>query len=100
MRRAKLTVKLSKVSFATNHLEFLGHTVGPGGVQINPERTVAFREFPAPKNVKGISRFIGMVNFFSKFVPRFAEMAEPLNRLRRKGYLLFGARNKRGLLVT
>ena len=31
LRRAKLTVKLSKVSFDTNHLEFLGHIVGPGG---------------------------------------------------------------------
>ena len=38
LRRAKLTVKLSKVSFATPQLEFLGHIVGPRGVQINPER--------------------------------------------------------------
>ena len=54
-------------------------------MQINPERTVAIREFPAPKSVKGIARFIGMVNFFSKFVHEIAGIAEPLNRLRRKG---------------
>ena len=59
--------------------------MGPGGVQINPERTITIREFPAPKSVKGIARFNGMVNFFSKFVPEFAGIAEPLNRIRRKG---------------
>lgn len=59
--------------------------MSPGEVQINPERTVAIRDFPAPKSVKGIARFIGMVNFFSKFVPEFAGIAEPLNRIRRKG---------------
>ena len=85
LRRAKLTVKLSKMSFVTSQLQFLGHIVNPAGVQINSERTTAIREFPAPKSVKSITRFIGMVNLFSKFIPEFAETAELLNRLRRKG---------------
>ncbi|KAJ4441098.1 hypothetical protein ANN_10948 [Periplaneta americana] len=51
---------------------------------IDPERTLAIRDFPPSKNVKAVARFVGMV-FFSKFIPKFSELAEPLNRLRKKG---------------
>jgi hypothetical protein len=59
--------------------------VSPAGVRIDPERNRAIREFLPPKDVKGISRFIGMVNFYHKFIPDFARVAAPLNKLRKKG---------------
>ncbi|KAJ8884059.1 hypothetical protein PR048_015916 [Dryococelus australis] len=45
----------------------------------------AFRDFPPSKDTKGVSRFVGMVNFYSKFIPKFIEHAAPLNALREKG---------------
>jgi hypothetical protein len=54
-------------------------------VRIDPERTRAIREFPTPRDTKGISRFIGMVNFYHKFIPRLADVAAPLKALRKKG---------------
>jgi len=70
---------------ATQEISFLGHLVSPAGVRIDPERTRAIREFPIPRDMKGIGRFIGMVNFYHKFIPRFADVAAPLNALRKKG---------------
>jgi hypothetical protein len=61
LRPAGLTVKPDKVMFATKEISFLCH-VSPTGVLIDPERTRAIRDFPPPKDAKGISRFIGMVN--------------------------------------
>jgi hypothetical protein len=77
LRQAGLTVKPEKVVFATQEISFLGHLVSTSGVRIDPERTRAIREFPVPKDVRGISRFIGMVNFYHKFIPRLAHMAAP-----------------------
>jgi hypothetical protein len=84
-RAAGLTVKPEKVMFATKEISFLGHSVSTKGVGIDPERTRAIRAFTPPKDAKGISRFVGMVNFYHKFIPNLAEVAAPLNRLRKKG---------------
>ena len=70
--------------FATQEISFLGHVISPAGVRIDPERTRAIRDFPPPKDAKGISRFVGMVNFYHKFIPRLADIAAPLNALRKK----------------
>jgi hypothetical protein len=64
LRKAGLTVNPAKVKFATPQLSFLGHIVSPSGVSVDPSRTEAIRNFPPPRDVKGIARFIGMVNFF------------------------------------
>ena len=54
-------------------------------VSIDPERTRAIREFLPPRDAKGIARFLGMINYFHKYVPHLAEIAAPLNALRKKG---------------
>jgi hypothetical protein len=84
-REAGLTVKPSKVAFAVQEISFLGHRVSPLGVSIDPNRTRAIHDFPPPTDVRGIARFVGMVNFYQKFIPNFARIAAPLNALRKKG---------------
>jgi hypothetical protein len=78
-------VKPEKFIFATQEVYFLGHLVSPSGVRIDPERTRPIREFPTTKDVKAISRFIGMVNFYHNFIPHLVEVAAPLYSLRKNG---------------
>jgi hypothetical protein len=85
LRKAGLTVKPQKVVFATKEISFLGHLVSQSGVKIDPERTRAISQFPAARDAKSISRFIGMVNYCHKFTPHLADIAAPLNALRKKG---------------
>jgi hypothetical protein len=70
---------------AVQEILFFGYRVSPLGVSINPSRTQAIRDFPPPKDVKEILRFIGMLSFYHKFVPNLANVAAPLNALRKKG---------------
>ena len=88
LQAAGQTVKLSKVQFATSLLSFLGHVITPYGIHLDPPRTQCIREFQTPKTAKDIARFLGMVNFFHKFVPNLAQIAAPLNALRKKGVRL------------
>jgi hypothetical protein len=85
LREAGLTMKPQNVVFATKEISFLGHLISPGGVKIDPQRTRAIREFPVPRDVKGISRFVGMVNYYHKLMTHFANVAAPLNALHMKG---------------
>ena len=85
LHKAGLTLKASKVRFATPHLSFLGHSLSPNGVAIDSTRTQAISSFPPPKSPKAIARFMGMVNFFHRFIPNLAHIAAPLNQLRKKG---------------
>lgn len=84
LRGANLTVNPEKVKFGAQEISFLGHLVSAQGVRIDPERTLAIKNFPRPKDAKGIARFIGMINYFRKFIPNFSEVAAPLNALRQK----------------
>lgn len=84
LAEAGLTVNPNKVKYATSSVSFLGHIISPRGIHIDPARTQTIAEYPSPRNVKEVARFVGMVNFFSKFIPHFALKAEPLNRLRKK----------------
>jgi len=83
LRQARLTVKTEKVVFATQEIS-LGHLVSPGCVRIDPERTRPIREFPIPQDNRGLDRFIGMVNFYQKFIPRCADVAARFNALRKR----------------
>jgi hypothetical protein len=85
LRIAGLTVNPAKVKFANSQLVFLGHIISPSGISVDPDRTAAIRNSPPPRDVKGVARFISMVNIFHKFIPRFTERAAPLNALRKKG---------------
>jgi len=64
LKTASLTVKPEKIVFATQEIYFLGLLVSPGGVCIDPWSTPAICEFPAPRDTKSISRFIGIVNLY------------------------------------
>ena len=55
------------------------------GVEVDPEKTKAVREFPQPTNVKDLQRFNGMVNQLAKFIPELASINEPLRQMLRKG---------------
>jgi hypothetical protein len=46
-------------------------------MKIDPDSTVAIREFQAPHNVKQVSRFIGMVSYFAKFIKDYAKILAP-----------------------
>jgi hypothetical protein len=93
-------VNPAKVKFATSQLSFLGHIISPYGVSVDPDRTSAIRSFPLPRDVKGVPRFMGMVNFFHKFIPQFAKRAAPFNLLHKKGVQFIWGPDSNGLLTT
>uniref|UniRef100_A0A1B6H681 RNA-directed DNA polymerase n=1 Tax=Homalodisca liturata TaxID=320908 RepID=A0A1B6H681_9HEMI len=84
LKKNNLTVNPEKVKFCYNEIKFLGHLVSKDTIRMDPDRTRTLLESPRPRDKKGIARFIGMTSYFSKFIPNYAEIAHPLNEMRKK----------------
>jgi hypothetical protein len=85
LKEANLTVNPSKMNLATDNINFLGHVFANNSITISNDRVQPILDFPPPKNLKQLSKFLGGVAFYSRFFKNFAQICQPLNWLKRKG---------------
>ena len=86
IRETGFKLKASKCKFGYFELKILGQIVNREGIKPNPTGLDAIRKFPIPKTIKQVRSFLGLSNFFRKFIPRFAELSTPLTNLTRGSY--------------
>lgn len=84
LRSAYLKLHPAKCAFATKSIKYLGHIVSKDGVRVNPENVEKVKNFKRPTNAKQVRSFLGLTNFYRRFVPGYAKIAGPLNRLLKK----------------
>lgn len=84
LREANLTAKPSKCVIAYSKLECLGHIVGEEMVQPHPDKVRSVQEANRPVTKKQLRSFLGLVNFYRKFIPNCAHISLPLTDLTRK----------------
>lgn len=84
LQSANLTVNPDKLKVAAHKVKILGHIIESGTVSMDPERIEVFVNYKKPQNLKQLTRFLGIIGFYSRFIPKFAQICEPLNALRRK----------------
>ena len=83
-----LKIKLKKCSFGEGRIGVLGHVVSAQGVEPDPAKIRAVKEFPKPPEKaadkakkKHVMSFLGLCSYYRRFVPKFADIARPLHRL-------------------
>ena len=79
LRENKLIAKEKKCEFFKNTLDFLGHTITPNGIIPNDEKIKDIIKWPKPQNAKEAMRFMGLCNYYRKFVPGFSKISAPIN---------------------
>ena len=80
-----LQLKAKKCTFMQMEVVFLGHIVSRTGLACEPAKLAAVQNWHAPDKVKGVRQFVGFVGYYHRFVKDFADLAEPLVALIRKG---------------
>jgi len=65
-------------------VEFLGVVIGPKGVKIQKIKVKEVLNWPTPKNVKEVQKFLGLTNYYRQFIKDFVKLTVPLYVLVRK----------------
>ncbi|KAL1953484.1 hypothetical protein VTO42DRAFT_2763 [Malbranchea cinnamomea] len=76
--RTRLFAKLSKCSFETTSVSFLGFIVDTEEVRMDPERVQTIDEWPVPRSFKEIQIFLGFTNFYRHFIFRYSVLTAPI----------------------
>ena len=84
LEQNKFYAKLSKCDFNRSELLYLGHIVGAYGIRVDPAKKAAVSSWPVPKDLHEMRSFLGLTNYFRKFVQGYATRCCPLTNLTRK----------------
>jgi len=79
-----LFVKPEKCKWKVREVEFLGVIISPKGVEMQKEKVEGALNWPVPRNVKEVPKFLGLANYYKRFIKDFAKIAAPLHVLVRK----------------
>lgn len=80
IRGINLKLQWDKCKFKVKEVRYVGYLT-QDGLKPHPEKVRAIMEMPTPNTAKDLQRFLGMVRYLSKFVPRLSELTLPLQNL-------------------
>ena len=79
-----LTLNLSKCLFSQKTLTFFGFVFSDQGMHPDPAKLDEIKNMPAPEDVKALQSFLGLMNYFKRFIPQYSTLTHPLRQLLRK----------------
>jgi transposase InsO family protein len=80
-RSAGLKLKPEKCEIFQTEVKYLGHIVSKDGVATDPAKIQSVKDWPTPRDSTGVRQFLGLIGYYRRYVPSFATIAKPLNRL-------------------
>lgn len=84
-RTHNLKLQPDKCQFLMTEIVYLGHICSENGIKPDTKLTSVIKEYPAPKNIKQVQSFLGLANYYRKFIKGFSQIASPINGLLKKG---------------
>jgi len=79
-----LYVKLEKCRWKVREVEFLGVVIGPEGIKMEKGKVKEVLEWPTPKGVKDVQKFLRLANYYRQFIEGFISIARPLHDMVKK----------------
>ncbi|KAL0414003.1 UNVERIFIED_CONTAM: putative mitochondrial protein [Sesamum radiatum] len=84
LREYELYAKVSKYSFAQETISFLGRIVERGRIRMDPKKVQAIEEWQPPSDVHDLRSFLGLANYYRRFLKSYSEIARPMTDLLKK----------------
>ena len=80
----KMKLKLAKCEFGRSEIQFLSHIINHEGIRTLPEKTEVISRIKAPRNTDKVHAFFGLLNYYCRFIPAFADLMHPIQKLLKK----------------
>ena len=84
LKENDLYVKPEKCKWKVKEVEFLGVVIGLEGIKMEKEKVRGVLEWPIPKCVKDVQKFLGLANYYCRFIKSFALITRPLHDMVKK----------------
>jgi hypothetical protein len=84
LREHRFTVKLSKCKFMEQQVKYLGHILSKDGIQADPAKIQTLQDWEFPPNATGMLQFLGLANYFRKFIPDYSRLSASLYHMTKK----------------
>ncbi|GBM82950.1 Transposon Ty3-G Gag-Pol polyprotein [Araneus ventricosus] len=81
LQKANLKLSPKKCTFFRKEVSYLGHIISADGIKTDPEKTKAVVDLPHPETVYDLRSFLGICNYYCRFVRNFSAIARPLRKL-------------------
>jgi reverse transcriptase-like protein len=84
LRQHKLYGTIAKCEFFKKSVEYLGHVISADGIATDPKKVETVQNWPIPTNLKDIQSFLGLCNYYRRFIQDYSKIAAPLTDLTHK----------------
>ena len=81
LHEAGLKLKPKKCEFFKTKISYLGHIVSRDGIECDPKKIEAIKNWKRPITVHDVRSFLGFTNYYRRFIHKYVQMANPLNKL-------------------
>lgn len=81
LKNAGLKINPNKCEFVVPQVRYLGFMVNEKGLLVDPDKVAPIQNYPPPSSVKELRRFLGMASWYRRFIPHYATISSPLNKL-------------------
>ena len=79
-----MKLKLAKCKFGCSKIQFLGHIINHKGIRTLPEKTEEISKIKTPRNADEVHAFLGLLNYYRRFIPAFSDLMHPIQKLLKK----------------
>ena len=100
LREHQLYAKFSKCDFFKDKIQYLGHVVTKEGNLVDLEKIKAIKYWPVPKDVTDVQSFMGITNYYQRFIEGFLRIINPITSLQKRGRNLTRIRSVKTILKS
>ncbi|XP_011874398.1 PREDICTED: uncharacterized protein K02A2.6-like, partial [Vollenhovia emeryi] len=85
LHQHNVRINLDKSVFFTHEVQYCGYVLKANGIYKQREKMEAINKMPRPQNIPDVRAFIGMINYYSRFIRNLSSILQPLNKILHKG---------------
>nr|GEZ43027.1 putative reverse transcriptase domain-containing protein [Tanacetum cinerariifolium] len=84
LKKEELYAKFSKCEFWIPKVQFLSHVIDSQGIHVDPAKIESVKDWASPKSLTEIHQFLGLVEYYRRFIEGFSKITKPMTKLTQK----------------